>query len=147
MSVEHIETLIIGAGQAGLATARNLQLTGRDCLVVDANERVGDGWRRQWDTLKLYSPAKYDGLPGLPFPGKAWSFPGKDEVADYFETYAQHFDLPVRLNTESTAWRPMATGTSPPAARTRSWPTTSSWPPGRSDGLRSSPTSQTSSTR
>ncbi len=99
MSVEHIETLIIGAGQAGLATARNLQLTGHDCLVVDANERVGDGWRRQWDTLKLYSPAKYDGLPGLPFPGKAWSFPGKDEVADYFETYAQHFDLPVRLNT------------------------------------------------
>jgi putative flavoprotein involved in K+ transport len=99
MSVEHIETLIIGAGQAGLATARQLQLSGHDCLVVDANERVGDGWRRQWDTLKLYSPAKYDGLPGMPFPGRAWSFPGKDEVGDYFESYAKHFDLPVRLDT------------------------------------------------
>jgi len=99
MSVEHVETLIIGAGQAGLATARHLRLGGRSCLVIDANERVGDGWRRQWDTLKLYSPAKYDGLPGLPFPAPAWSFPGKDDVADYFESYAKHFDLPVRLNT------------------------------------------------
>jgi putative flavoprotein involved in K+ transport len=99
MSAEHIQTLIIGAGQAGLATARHLQLNGRSCLVIDANERVGDGWRRQWDTLKLYSPAKYDGLPGLPFPAPAWSFPGKDDVAVYFESYAKHFDLPVRLNT------------------------------------------------
>jgi putative flavoprotein involved in K+ transport len=99
MSVEHVETLIIGAGQAGLATARHLQLNGRSCLVIDANERVGDGWRRQWDTLKLSSPAKYDGLPGLPFPAPAWSFPGKDDVADYFESYAEKFDLPVRLNT------------------------------------------------
>ena len=99
MSVEHVETLIIGAGQAGLATARHLQLSGRSCLIIDANERVGDGWRRQWDTLALYSPAKYDGLPGLPFPAPPWSFPGKDDVADYFESYAKHFDLPVRLNT------------------------------------------------
>ena len=99
MSVEHVQTLIIGAGQAGLATARHLQLSGRSCLVIDANERVGDGWRRQWDTLKLYSPAKYDGLPGLPFPAPAWSFPGKDDVADYFESYAKHFAVPVRLNT------------------------------------------------
>jgi putative flavoprotein involved in K+ transport len=99
MSVEHVETLIIGAGQAGLATARHLQVSGRSCLVIDVNDRVGDGWRRQWDTLALYSPAKYDGLPGLPFPAPAWSFPGKDDVADYFESYAKHFDLPVRLNT------------------------------------------------
>jgi putative flavoprotein involved in K+ transport len=99
MSVEHFETLIIGAGQAGLATARKLQMSGRSCLVVDANERVGDGWRRQWDSLKLYSPAKYDGLPGLPFPAPPWSFPGKDDVADYFEAYAKHFDIPVLLRT------------------------------------------------
>ncbi|MGI9085269.1 MAG: NAD(P)-binding protein [Aeromicrobium sp.] len=94
MSVEHVETLIIGAGQAGLATARNLQLSGRSCLVIDANERVGDGWRRQWDTLALYSPAKFDGLPGLPFPAPPWSFPGKDDVADYFESYAKHSTCP-----------------------------------------------------
>ena len=99
MSVEHVETLIIGAGQAGLSTAQHLRLKGRSCLVVDGNDRVGDGWRRQWDTLKLYSPAKYDGLHGLPFPAPPWSFPGKDDVANYMETYAEHFDLPVRLRT------------------------------------------------
>ncbi|MGH3458934.1 flavin-containing monooxygenase [Aeromicrobium sp.] len=99
MSVEHIETLIIGAGQAGLSTAYHLRRNARDCLIVDGNDRVGDGWRRQWDTLKLYSPARYDGLPGLPFPAPPWSFPGKDEVGDYLESYAKHFDLPVRLGT------------------------------------------------
>ena len=99
MTVEHIETLIIGAGQAGLSTAYHLRRGGRECLVLDANERLGDGWRRQWDSLKLYSPAKYDGLPGLPFPAPPWSFPGKDDVADYLESYAKHFDLPIRLNT------------------------------------------------
>jgi len=99
MSTEHIETLIIGAGHAGLATAYQLQRSGRSCLVVDANNRVGDHWRRQWDTLRLYSPAKYDGLPGLPCPGPAWSFPGKDDVAEYLESYVTTFELPVRLRT------------------------------------------------
>ncbi len=99
MPVEHVDTLIIGAGHAGLATAYQLQRSGRSCLVVDANERVGDHWRRQWDTLRLYSPAKYDSLPGLPCPGPAWSFPGKDDVAEYLESYVAHFDLPVRLRT------------------------------------------------
>jgi putative flavoprotein involved in K+ transport len=97
MTHEDVETLIIGAGQAGLATAYHLQRVGREVLIVDAHERVGDGWRQQWDTLRLYSPARYDGLPGMPFPAPSWSFPGKDEVADYFESYAKHFDLPVRL--------------------------------------------------
>lgn len=97
MSHEDVETLIIGAGQAGLATAYHLQRAGREVLVVDASERVGDGWRHQWDTLKLYSPARYDGLPGMAFPAPAWSFPGKEEVADYFEAYAQRFELPVQL--------------------------------------------------
>ena len=81
MTHEDVETLIIGAGQAGLATAYRLTRAGRDVLVVDAQERVGDGWRHQWDTLKLYSPARYDGLPGMAFPAPSWSFPGKDDVA------------------------------------------------------------------
>jgi putative flavoprotein involved in K+ transport len=97
MAHADVETLIIGAGQAGLATAYHLQRAGRSVLVVDALERVGDGWRQQWDTLKLYSPARYDGLPGMAFPAPAWSFPGKDEVADYFESYAERFKLPVQL--------------------------------------------------
>jgi putative flavoprotein involved in K+ transport len=99
MTSQHIETLIIGAGQAGLATAHHLQKLGRPCLVVDRSERVGDNWRAQWDTLRLYSPAKYDGLPGLPFPAPPWSYPGKDDVADYLEKYAIHGDLPVRMST------------------------------------------------
>lgn len=99
MSTQHIETLIIGAGQAGLATGYHLQRLGRPFLIVDGHERVGDNWRQQWDTLKLYSPAKYDGLPGLPFPAEPWSYPGKDEVADYLEKYAINFDLPVRMST------------------------------------------------
>jgi putative flavoprotein involved in K+ transport len=97
MTHEDVETLIIGAGQAGLATAYHLTRAGREVVVVDAHERVGDGWRQQWDTLRLYSPARYDGLPGLAFPAPSWSFPGKDEVADYFESYAERFELPVRL--------------------------------------------------
>ncbi|SDJ23764.1 putative flavoprotein involved in K+ transport [Actinokineospora alba] len=99
MTTQHIETLIIGAGQAGLSTGYHLRELGRPFLIVDGNDRVGDNWRRQWDTLRLYTPAKYDGLPGLPFPQDGWSFPHKDEVADYLESYALHWDLPVRMST------------------------------------------------
>lgn len=103
---EHVETVIIGAGQAGLATAYHLRRRGRDCLVLEAADRVGDQWRRQWDTLRLYSPAQYDGLPGLPFPARPWTFPGKDDVADYLESYAETFDLPVRPRTRVAALSP-----------------------------------------
>jgi putative flavoprotein involved in K+ transport len=99
MTTQHIETLVIGAGQAGLATGSHLRKLGREALIVDGNERVGDNWRCHWDSLRLFTPAKYDGLPGLPFPGDAWSFPGKDDVADYLEAYALEMDLPVRLQT------------------------------------------------
>ncbi len=99
MDTTEIETVIIGAGQAGLATGYHLQRHGRRFVILDASSRIGDNWRQQWDTLKLYSPAQYDGLPGLPFPAKKWSFPGKDQVGDYLETYARHFELPVRLET------------------------------------------------
>jgi putative flavoprotein involved in K+ transport len=96
MSTEHIQTAIIGAGQAGLATGYHLQRRGRPFLILDANLRVGDNWRSNWDTLRLYTPAGYDGLPGLPFPGPRWSYPTKDDVADYLASYADRFELPVR---------------------------------------------------
>ena len=96
MTTEHIETAIIGAGQAGLATAYHLKRLGRPCLVLDANPHVGDNWRTQWDSLRLYTPAGYDGLPGLPFPGPRWSYPTKDQVAAYLTAYARRFALPVR---------------------------------------------------
>jgi putative flavoprotein involved in K+ transport len=96
---EHIDTVIIGAGQAGLATGYHLQRLGCRFVILDGNRRVGDGWRQQWDSLLLYSPAKYDGLPGTRFPASAWSYPGKDEVADFLESYAAYWRLPVRLGT------------------------------------------------
>jgi putative flavoprotein involved in K+ transport len=100
MTIEHIETAIIGAGQAGLATAYHLQRRGRQCVILDRNQRVGDNWRAHWDSLRLYTPARYDGLPGLPFPGSKWSYPTKDEVADYLAAYVERFELPVRMSTQ-----------------------------------------------
>ena len=96
---QHIETVVIGAGQAGLATGYHLRTRGRDFVILDAGRRVGDNWRTHWDSLRLYSPASHDGLPGMPFPGSGHAFPGKDELADYLETYAHTFALPVRHGT------------------------------------------------
>src|SRR4051794_40662927 len=94
-----IETVVIGAGQAGLSTGYHLQKRGRPFAILDAGGRAGDQWRQQWDSLKLYSPTRYDSLPGLKFPGDPWSFPGKDQVADYLEQYAARFHLPIRFHT------------------------------------------------
>ncbi|TDD23595.1 portal protein [Kribbella turkmenica] len=99
MTTESIETVIIGAGQAGLSTGYHLRRHGRRFLILDGNARIGDQWRAQWDTLRLYTPKKYDGLTGMPFPGDPWSYPTKDEVADYMAAYAERFDLPVRSAT------------------------------------------------
>ncbi|HEX7050742.1 MAG TPA: NAD(P)-binding domain-containing protein [Longimicrobiales bacterium] len=93
---ERVETLIIGAGQAGLAVGYHLARRSRPFLIVDANERIGDQWRERWDSLHLFTPARYDTLPGMPFPAPAYSFPTKDEMADYLEAYAARFALPVR---------------------------------------------------
>src|SRR5438876_1924919 len=98
-SSEHPDVLIIGAGQSGLALGYHLQRRGRQVLLVDRNQRVGDSWRARWDSLKLYSPASRDGLPGMPFPSSRTSYPTKDEMADYLEAYAARFELPVRLGT------------------------------------------------
>ena len=91
-----LDTLVIGGGQAGLAMGHYLKRQGRGFLILDANPRIGDTWRLRWDTLRLFTPAKYDGLPGMPFPGDGLSFPTKDDLADYLEAYAARFDLPVR---------------------------------------------------
>ena len=93
---EHIETVTIGGGQAGLSVGYHLARRGRRFVILDANQRIGDPWRTRWDSLRLFTPARYNGLPGWPFPAPAWSFPTKDEMADYLEAYAARFDLPVR---------------------------------------------------
>jgi putative flavoprotein involved in K+ transport len=93
---EHIETVIIGGGQAGLSVGHHLARRGRPFVILDGNQRVGDAWRRRWDSLRLFTPARYDALAGIPFPGPPHSFPAKDQVADYLEAYAARFQLPVR---------------------------------------------------
>lgn len=96
MTIEQCDTIIIGGGQAGLSTACHLTRRGASCVILEDHERVGDIWRRRFDSLRLYSPAKYDGLPGWAFPGPRWTYPTKDQVADYLEAYAARFELPVR---------------------------------------------------
>jgi putative flavoprotein involved in K+ transport len=90
------DTIVIGAGQSGLATGYFLQQAGRDFVILDANRRIGDAWRNRWDSLRLFTPARYDGLAGMPFPAPPHHFPTKDEMADFLEAYATHFNLPVR---------------------------------------------------
>ena len=93
---ERFDTVIVGAGQAGLAAGYHLARRGRAFVILDAGERVGDSWRKRWDSLRLFTPARYDGLPGWAFPARSWSYPTKDDVADYFAAYVAHFELPVR---------------------------------------------------
>jgi putative flavoprotein involved in K+ transport len=90
------EVVVIGGGQAGLSVGYQLAKRDLPFVILDANERIGDSWRKRWDSLRLFTPARYDGLPGWHFPASAWSFPTKDEMADYLEAYAARFDLPVR---------------------------------------------------
>ena len=93
---ERIETIVIGGGQSGLAVGYYLTRQGRPFVILDANDRIGDTWRKRWDSLRVFTPARLDGLPGMPFPAPASSFPTKDDVADYLVAYAARFDLPVR---------------------------------------------------
>jgi len=91
-----VGTVVIGGGQAGLAAGYHLARLGEEAVILDAEQRVGDAWRRRWRSLRVFTPAQHDGLPGLPFPAPRGSFPTKDEVADYLEGYAARFQLPVR---------------------------------------------------
>ena len=93
---ERVRVAVIGAGQAGLSVGYHLARRGIRFVILDANDRIGDVWRQRWDSLSLFTPARYDGLDGLRFPAPARSFPTKDEMADYLEAYARHFELPVR---------------------------------------------------
>jgi putative flavoprotein involved in K+ transport len=100
-----LDVIVIGGGQAGLAMAWHLREGGARFLVLDAGPRVGHAWRSRWDSLTLFTPAQYDGLPGMDFPAPADTYPDKDQVADYLEAYAAAFDLPVRLNSRVTELR------------------------------------------
>ncbi|WP_448072015.1 flavin-containing monooxygenase [Georgenia yuyongxinii] len=93
---EHLDTIVIGAGQAGLATGYHLTRQGVDVVILESRARVGDVWRERYDSLLLYSPAIGDGLPGMAFPAPRFSYPTGAQMADFLESYAQTMDLPVR---------------------------------------------------
>jgi putative flavoprotein involved in K+ transport len=87
---------VIGGGQAGLSVGYHLAKRDLSFVVLEANQRIGDSWRARWDSLRLFTPARFDGLSGLPFPASGNAFPTKDEMADYLESYARRFQLPIR---------------------------------------------------
>jgi putative flavoprotein involved in K+ transport len=93
------DVVVVGGGQAGLAIGYFLAKQGRDFTILEAASEPAAAWRARWDSLKLFTPARYDALPGLAFPGDPKRYPTRDEVADYLTEYARHFDLPVELNS------------------------------------------------
>ena len=100
-AMERREAIIVGAGQAGLSAAYELHLLGVDCLVLEAQPRVGDQWRRRWDSLQLFTPARLSGLPGFRFPAPDMSYPSKDQMADFLESYVRAAALPVRTGSKA----------------------------------------------
>jgi putative flavoprotein involved in K+ transport len=97
-----LDVVVVGGSQAGLAMAWHLQRQGLRFVVLEAGPEVGHVWRSRWDSLRLFTPAQYDNLPGMAFPAPADTYPTKDPVADYLQTYAKAFDLPVRLDAKVT---------------------------------------------
>ena len=102
-AAEHVEVIVVGGGQAGMAAGYYLARAGVPFLILDADDAAGESWRRRWDSLELFTPARYSSLPGMRFPGGPWHYPGKDEVAGYMQAYAQAFALPVRYRTRVTS--------------------------------------------
>jgi putative flavoprotein involved in K+ transport len=101
----HRDVVVVGGGQAGLAIGYFLAQQGRDFTILEAAAEPAAAWRERWDSLKLFTPARYDALPGLAFPGDPDRYPTRDEVAAYLADYARHFDLPVELNSRVNAIR------------------------------------------
>ena len=90
-----VDVAVVGGGQAGLAIGRLLVEQGRRVAILEAGSAVGSAWRGRWDSLVLFTPRRYDALPGMPFPGDPDGYPGRDEVVAYLESYARRFSLPA----------------------------------------------------
>src|SRR6476620_3569424 len=96
---ERIDTLVIGGGQAGLSAGYHLKQRGMQFVILDADQRIGDHWRERWDSLRLYTPARSDSLPGFRFPARGSHYPTGREMGDYLAAYAERFALPVQSGT------------------------------------------------
>ena len=107
---QRLDVVVVGGSQAGLAMAWHLAQQGLRFVVLEAGPALGHSWRSRWDSLKLFTPAQYDALPGMAFPAPADTYPTKDPVADYLQAYAAAFDLPVRLNAKVTELRRLEDG-------------------------------------
>ena len=94
-----LDVAVIGAGQAGLAMGYLLSRAGRGFKIFEAAGSVGSAWRARWDSLVLFTPRRYSGLPGLPFEGDPDGYPRRDDVVEYLDRYAERFDLPVELDS------------------------------------------------
>jgi len=97
---QQLGTVVIGGSQAGLAVGYFLKQRDLPFVILDENDRIGDAWRTRWDSLRLFTPGRYNGLPGMPFPRSAWTYPTKDETADYLEAYARAFEIPVQTGVK-----------------------------------------------
>ncbi|MGZ8849065.1 MAG: flavin-containing monooxygenase [Thermoanaerobaculia bacterium] len=97
------DAIVIGAGQAGLAAGYFLSRAGASFMMLEGAAEIGDSWRRRWDSLRLFTPARYNGLPGMAFPGHRYALPGKDDVASYLQAYATRFSLPIQTASRVTA--------------------------------------------
>lgn len=96
---EQFDVIVVGAGQAGLSVGHYLAKSGLRFVILDGSSRIGDSWRRRWDSLRLFTPARFNGLPEMRFPAHPDYFPTKDEMGDFLESYAARFQLPVRSGT------------------------------------------------
>jgi putative flavoprotein involved in K+ transport len=104
------EVIVVGGGQAGLAIGYHLRQQGRRFVILDAADEPAAAWRDRWDSLRLFTPVRYDSLPGLAFPGDPDHYPTRQEVADYLTGYAEHFQLPVKLSSRVERVRPAEDG-------------------------------------
>jgi putative flavoprotein involved in K+ transport len=98
--ISSYEVVVVGAGQAGFAMGYFLRRQGRRLVILERAGQIAPAWRERWDSLTLFTPRRYSGLPGLPFPGDPDGYPTRDEVIAYLERYAETFELPVELNNE-----------------------------------------------
>jgi len=109
-TVERHDVVVIGAGQAGLAAGYHLAERGIEFVILEASPRVGDVWRNRYDSLLLYSPARYNALPGHRFPLGRNVFPTGAQMGDYLEAYVAHHRLPVRTAVRVDSLRAASDG-------------------------------------